>query len=78
MKRSPFVSVGAWVLVASVYAAGGDSRAAAPAKTDEHARPAPGDYPLTPKNGPWMIMVKSFKGPQAIEIANQLATELRD
>ena len=36
------------------------------------------DYPLTPKCGPWMVMVKSFRGPEAVEVANKLARELRE
>ena len=35
------------------------------------------EYPLTKDNGPWLVVVKSFQGPQAIEFANQLARELR-
>ena len=37
----------------------------------------PPAYPLTKEKGPWLVVVKSFQGPQAIELANQLARELR-
>jgi hypothetical protein len=39
------------------------------------------EYPLNPKCGPWMVMVKSFQSQgnaQAIDYANRLARELRD
>ncbi len=35
-------------------------------------------YPLTKTNGPWMVLVKSFVGPEAIQVANSLAGELRE
>ncbi len=35
-------------------------------------------YPLSKQNGPWMIVVKSFVGPQAVEMADKLVEELRD
>src|SRR5438093_1006932 len=35
-------------------------------------------YPLSKENGPWMVLVKSFVGPQAIEMADKLVEELRD
>lgn len=34
-------------------------------------------YPLTKENGPWMVLVKAFRGPRAVELANTLALELR-
>ena len=36
------------------------------------------EYPLNPKCGPWMVMVKSFRGPDAVTVANKLARELRE
>src|SRR5262245_3595731 len=36
------------------------------------------EFPLTQKCGPWMVMVKSFQGPEAIDYANRLARELRE
>lgn len=32
---------------------------------------------LTPANGPWMICVKSYTGPQAAQLAHELAQEIR-
>ncbi len=34
-------------------------------------------YPLSSGNGPWMVLVMGFHGPEAVEYANTLATELR-
>jgi len=34
-------------------------------------------YPLSSGNGPWMVLVMAFHGPEAVEYANTLATELR-
>jgi hypothetical protein len=77
MKRTPILTVGAWFVSAMLAVAAGDSRQAAPAKSGgDLARQA--EFPLTAKNGPWMVLVKSFKGPEAIRFANQLARELRD
>jgi hypothetical protein len=39
---------------------------------------ATAEFPLHPKCGPWMVMVKSFQGPEAIDYANRLARELRE
>lgn len=36
------------------------------------------EYPLNAKCGPWMVMVKSFQGPEAVDLANRLARELRE
>jgi cell division septation protein DedD len=79
MRRTIVISAGAWLIIAAFGVAAQERRttkqAAAPAQT-----PAPStksDYPLTPKNGPWMVMVKSFQGPEAVLYANNLAAELR-
>ena len=65
MRRCPFSPAG-WAVFLVLCAA------APPANPS--AEPA---YPLTKDNGPWLVVVKSFQGPQATEMANQLARELR-
>lgn len=49
-------------------------------QSDPSKKPEPPkvESPLTKDNGPWMVLVKSFQGPQAVEYANKLARELRD
>jgi hypothetical protein len=41
------------------------------------ADPSVTPYPLSSGNGPWMVLVMGFHGPEAVEYANTLATELR-
>jgi hypothetical protein len=66
MKTCPFTRL-AWLAILLL------SGAAPPPKSS--SQPA---YPLAKENGPWLVVVKSFQGPQAIELANELARELRE
>ena len=66
MKTRPFTRL-AWLAIVLL------SGAAPPPKSSN--QPA---FPLAKENGPWLVVVKSFQGPQAIELANELARELRD
>jgi hypothetical protein len=65
MKSTSIGRAGVWVVAAALCAA-------APQESAENVQ-----YPLTAKNGPWMVLVKGFQGPEAIEMANRLASELR-
>ncbi len=67
MKSSPFFAIGIWAIAIACCAASSDT------KQEDMS-----EYPLNPKCGPWMVMVKSFRGPEAIETANKLARELRE
>jgi hypothetical protein len=86
MNRNHLAPVGFFALSLALCAALPDPGKATPTKSKNasnpttHARAASDTplYPLTQKNGPWMVLVKSFQGPEAIELANQLASELRE
>jgi hypothetical protein len=74
MRLIECTSIGFCLLVGSFASAQQTKPDAQPAE-----RPTPkAEFPLTPKNGPWMVMVKSFQGPEAVEYANRLARELRE
>ena len=80
MRRSLIITTGAWAVVASLGVAAQDrtTRQESRSPTQASAAPAKAEYPLTPKCGPWMVMVKSFQGPEAVVYANKLAGELRE
>lgn len=67
MRQIPILVIATWVIAAGLADAAQETKTAAKA-----------EYPLTPKCGPWMVMVKSFQGPEAVLYANQLASELRE
>ncbi len=79
MKRTSIISAVGWTLVAGLCGVAAAQDAAPQQKSAAVGKmAATGDFPLTSKNGPWMVMVKSFKGPDAAALANKLAKELRD
>jgi hypothetical protein len=79
MRRIIVISAGVWAIVTVFGVAAQERRftkpAAAPAQSP--AFPTKAENPLTPKCGPWMVLVKSFQGPEAVLYANKLANELR-
>lgn len=80
MRRSIAIAAGTWAIVAALCVTA-QERTLPPASRSSAQSSTPSDkadYPLTPKCGPWMILVKSFQGPEAVVYANKLASELRE
>jgi hypothetical protein len=73
MRRFLQLAIGFTVILSALTAA-----AQTPAKAPEVKSTVKPEYPLTSKCGPWMVMVKSFQGPEAVDYANRLARELRE
>lgn len=66
MKRIPLLLVGACVFSVSFCRAAIDTSSSGQTP-----------FPLKQNNGPWMVLVKSFVGAEAVKTANDLAQELR-
>jgi len=80
MRRSLIIATGAWAIVAALGVAAQDktSTRESQSSTQPSNSSTKGEYPLTAKCGPWMVMVKSFQGPEAVVYANKLVGELRE
>jgi hypothetical protein len=80
MRRSLIIATGVWAIVAALEVAAQDRKANSEfrASVKSSAASDKAEHPLTAKCGPWMVMVKSFQGPEAVVYANKLASELRD
>src|SRR5690242_15541426 len=68
MRRSLFALVG----VVAVLVAAGPGRAAPRVEADPN-----NEYRVTPDAGPWLIIVKCYKGPPAAQLAHDLILMLR-
>jgi hypothetical protein len=68
MRRSLFALVG----VAAVLAAAGPGQAAPRVEADPN-----NEYRVTPDAGPWLIIVKSYQGPQGRQLAHDLILLVR-
>ena len=47
------------------------------AAAPSHSASGLSPYAITKENGPWMVLVKSFRGPGAVDMAEKLIEELR-